>query len=49
MTSKLQEILAESKKIYPFKIGIAGDLSKVKVADMVTVLQIFVVEKMSSV
>ena len=48
MTSKLQEILAESKKIYPFKIGIAGELSKETVAEMETVLQKFVVEKMSS-
>ena len=48
MTSKLQQILAESKKIYPFKIGIAGELSKETVAEMETVLQKFVVEKMSS-
>ena len=48
MTSKLQEILAESKKVYPFKIGIAGELSKETVAEMETVLQKFVVEKMSS-
>ena len=28
MTSRLQEILTESKKTYPFKIGIAGEVSK---------------------
>ena len=48
MTSRLQEILTESKKTYPFKIGIVGAPKDIDVAQLETALQKFVVEKMSS-
>ena len=48
MTSRLQEILTESKKTYPFKIGIVGAPKDIDVAQLETALQKFVVEKMSA-
>ena len=48
MTSKLQQILAESKKTYPFKIGIVGEPKDIDIGALETTLQKFVVEKMSS-
>ena len=48
MTSKLQQILAESKRTYPFKIGIVGDPKDIDVGALEESLQKFVVEKMSS-
>ena len=48
MTSRLQQILTESKKTYPFKIGIAGEVSKETVDAMESALAKFVVEKISA-
>jgi len=48
MTSRLQQILQESKKTYPFKIGIAGDLPEGLADKLETALQKFVVVKMSN-
>ena len=39
MTSRLQEILTESKKTYPFKIGIVGAPKDIDVAQLETALQ----------
>ena len=48
MTSKLQQILAESKRTYPFKIGIVGESKDIDVGALESTLQKFVVEKMSA-
>lgn len=44
MTSKLQQILAESKRTYPFKIGIVGEPKDIDVGLLENALQKFVVE-----
>ena len=48
MTSKLQQILAESKRTYPFKIGIVGEPKDIDVGALESTHQKFVVEKMSA-
>jgi hypothetical protein len=48
MTSRLKQILAESTKTYPFKIGIAGDLPEGFADRLESALEKFVVVKMSN-
>lgn len=48
MTSKFKQILAESTKTYPFKIGVAGDLPEGFADQLETALDKFVVVKMSN-
>ena len=48
MTSRLRQILAESTKTYPFKIGVAGDLPEGFADHLESALEKFVVVKMSN-
>ena len=48
MTSRLKQILAESTKTYPFKIGVAGDLPEGFADHLESALDKFVVVKMSN-
>lgn len=48
MTSKFKQILAESTKTYPFKIGVAGDLPEGFADHLESALEKFVVVKMSN-
>jgi len=48
MTSRLRQILAESTKTYPFKIGLAGDLPEGFADHLESALEKFVVVKMSN-
>ena len=48
MTSRLRQILAESTKTYPFKIGVAGDLPEGFADYLESALEKFVVVKMSN-
>jgi len=48
MTSRLRQILAESTKTYPFKIGVAGDLPEGFADRLESALEKFVVVKMSN-